>query len=156
MSYLQGLYKSAFCRNYSSSCDNLSLWHAVKIRSKLCPRAKHGILVSSSHYGDCMTNNHFIIKATFPCLLISANMLLQAPSAHLEHSSQALTAGLSHESIPLLSQPSSTFCQKKSHSFWTCCNTYCILSLYWHSIHVCYVEFGYFELLSIPAVDYSD
>lgn len=86
MSCLHGLYKGAFHRNHSSSCDNLSLRHAVKIRSKLCPLAKYGILASSSHCGECMTNNLFIIKATFPCLGISANMLLQALSAHLEHS----------------------------------------------------------------------
>lgn len=33
---------------------------------------------------------------------------------------------------------------------------YCTLSLYLRSICVCCVEFDYFELLSISALDYSD
>jgi len=64
-----------------------------------------------------MTESHFTIKATFPLLGISANMLLQALSADLEHSSQTLLAMLSHESIPLRSQPVPTFCQKNNILF---------------------------------------
>lgn len=60
-----------FHRNYSryhSSCDALSLQHTVKIRTKFCSLARYEILISSSHYGDCITNNHFITKASFPWL----------------------------------------------------------------------------------------
>lgn len=157
MSCLHGLYEGAFHRKYSSSCDNLPLRHAVKIRSKLCPLAKYGILASSSRCGDCMTNNLFIIKATFPCLGISANMLLQAPSAHLEHS----FIDFDCRDEPWINTTAITTCpyifsEKNPILFELAAIHNCILSLYWHSIHVCCVEFAYFELLSISAVDYSD
>lgn len=52
----------------TGSCDALFFQHTVKIRTKFCSLAKYEILVTSSRYGDCMANNHFITKAFFPCL----------------------------------------------------------------------------------------